>query len=255
MVTYDRYDHPVEVRYQDAQGKPAVGPGGCSAVIREYTSRGQVSLEKYLDEAGNPVAVNGAYGVRRAYTAFGQLDTETWLGADGNPVRVPEGYAAIRYDYDLSDSSKVEKYFQYYLGEDGEPCEAANGAWGMSTLYYPVTLIHQVTYLNRENSPVVIKDGYATMEYEQDERGNQVWEAYYDDIGAQANCAAGYASKESTYDSEGRLIAERYLDRYNKLTNNAEGVAGWNGYYDADGKLVVTNAYDQDRNALPIENQ
>ena len=52
-----------------------------------------------------------------------------------------------------------------------------------------------------------------------------------------------------------RLISERYLDRYNKLTNNAEGVAGWNGYYDAEGNLIITSKYDQERNALPIEDQ
>ena len=51
------------------------------------------------------------------------------------------------------------------------------------------------------------------------------------------------------------LIPERYLGRYNKLTNNSEGVAGWNGYYDSEGTLVITNCYDQDRNAVPVNNQ
>ena len=98
-------------------------------------------------------------------------------------------------------------------------------------------------------------DGYAILEYEEDEFGNQVWEAYYDDIKAQINCSAGYSSVERTFDSEGRMTSERYLDRYNKLTNNRDGVAGWNGYYNEDGELVVTNRYDQDRNALPADGQ
>ena len=50
-------------------------------------------------------------------------------------------------------------------------------------------------------------------------------------------------------------MGERYLNRYNKLTNNASGVAGWNGYYDDDGNLVITNQYDENRNALPVNNQ
>ena len=60
---------------------------------------------------------------------------------------------------------------------------------------------------------------------------------------------------ELVYDSTGRLISERYQDRYNQLTNNTEGVAGWNGYYDGEGNLIITSRYDQDRNALPTDNQ
>ena len=122
-------------------------------------------------------------------------------------------------------------------------------------LYYPSTLIHEVTFLDAEGQALDSAEGYAILEYEEDANGHRVWEAYYDQNHAQVNCAAGYSSKECEYDSEGRLISERYLDRYNKLTNNAEGVAGWNGYYDADGKLVITSRYDQDLSALPTDNQ
>jgi hypothetical protein len=255
LRTYDRYDHAIEIRYFDAEGNPAIGPEACSTVRREYTSRGQISLEEYMNEAGSPIAVNGAYGLRRTYTPFARVETETWLDVDGSPVMIPEGYATIRYGYDLSDPTRVEKYFQYYLDETGEPCEAANGAWGQSTLYYPVTRVYEVTFLNQDHEPVVTQEGYAVLEYEEDEAGNQIWEAYFDDAGASVNCAEGYASKESTYDSAGRLIAERYLDNRNKLVNNAEGVAGWNGYYDAEGNLIIANRYDQDRNVLPAGNQ
>ena len=93
------------------------------------------------------------------------------------------------------------------------------------------------------------------IQYEEDENGNRTLEGYFDKNGSQTNCKEGYFSRESTYDSAGRLIAERYLDRYNKLTNNAEGIAGWNGYYDAEGNLIITSQYDQERNALPVDNQ
>ena len=97
-----------------------------------------------------------------------------------------------------------------------------------------------------------LADEMASMEYEEDENLNVVWEAYYDETGAQTNCEEGYASVEREFDAEGRMISERYLDRFNKLTNNAEGIASWNGYYDQDGELIVTNRYDKDLKALPI---
>jgi YD repeat-containing protein len=204
---------------------------------------------------GRPAAVHGSFGIRSTYTAFGRLESETWLDGEGNAAVNGDGYAGVLYDYDLSNSSQVEKYFRYYVGTDGTPCAASNGAWGMSVLYYPATLIRKVTFLDARGEPVVTSEGYAILEYEDDVNGNRVWEGYYDDLYAQTECLDGYSSKECDYDSNGRLISERYMDRYNRLTNNAQGVAGWRGYYDPDGNLVITSIYDQNRNALPLDNQ
>ncbi len=248
--TFDRYDRPVRVSWFDASGNPVTGPSGAAAVAYEYTGRGQVALENYYNADGSAAAVDGAYGVSRTYTAFGRLESETWLGADGEPTETAEGYATILYDYDLSNSTRVEKYYRTYQDVNGQACAAANGAWGMSVLYYPAARVYEVTFLDAQGEPMDTSDGYAILEYEEDEYGNRVWEGYYDKQHGQAECLDGYFSKESTYDNAGRLVAERYLDRYNKLTNNAQGVAGWNGYYDADGNLVITSRYDKDLKAL-----
>ena len=240
----------IESRYFNLDGKPINGQEGSAMVTREYTSRGQISQIRYFDSDGNGTAVNGVYGLSKAYNSYANLERETWLNAAGEPALNDDGYAAIQYDYDLSDARNVERYYQYYLDENGDPIAAKNGAWGQTMLYYPTTRVRVVTYIDQECNPVVTTDEYAILEYEEDERGNRVWEGYYDEMHAQTNCAAGYSSVERGFDNEGRLISERYLDRYNKLTNNAEGVAGWNGYYDENGQLVVTSRYDQERNPL-----
>ena len=157
------------------------------------------------------------------------------------------------YDYYLTDSSRVEKYFLYYLDTADERCAAVNGAWGISTLYYPVTRVHVVTFIDQKGNPVETTDLYAILEYETDEHENRVWEGYYDKSHVQTNCAAGYASVERGFDNQGRMISERYLDRYNKLTNNADGIASWNGYYDEAGNLVITNRYDKDLQTVTVE--
>ena len=252
---YDRHDRPIETSYFDGKDNPTLGPELCCKVVREYTSRGQVSLEKYYDAEGAPTMVKGCYGIQKEYTAYAKLQKETWLDGDGNPSVNSEGYASILYDYDLSNAEKVEKYFLYYLDAEDNRCAAQNGAWGVSTLYYPVTLVHEVTFLDENGKAMTTTDGYAIMEYEEDENGNVTWEGYYDKYHAQTNSAKGYCSREAKYDSEGRLISERYLDRYNKLTNNSDGVAGWNGYYNSEGKLIITNRYDEDRKALPLNDQ
>ena len=161
----------------------------------------------------------------------------------------------MEYDYDLSNSTRVQKYFEYYKDASGEYCAASNGAWGVSTLYYPVTKVYEITFIDKDGNPMVTTDGYAILEYEVEEHGYRVWEAYYDAMKAPVNCAEGYSSVERGYDAQGRLISERYLDSFNKLTNNKDGVAGWNGYYDAEGKLVITGRYDKDRNVLPVDAQ
>ena len=198
--------------------------------------------------------MNGVYGVKREYNAYANLERETWLDAYGHPTENEEGYAIKLYDYDLSNSDTVECYYETYLNAAGVPTKARNGAWGMTMLYYPATLVHTISYIDENGEPIVSTKGYAILEYEEDEFGNCVWEGYYDAVHAQINCVDGYASVERSYDEYGRLIAERYLDRYNKLTNNAEGFAGWNGYYE-DDQLVITNRYDQDRNSLPLDEE
>ena len=220
---------------------------------REYTSRGEVSLEQYFDGDGNPAEADGVFGVRRVYNSYANLESETYLDREGNPAVNSQGYVSVCYDYDLSNAAQVERYYEYYLDINEEPCQAVNGAWGMMTVYYPVTSVHEVTFLDENKNPTVTEKGYAILEYEQDQAGNITWEGYYDAIGAQINSVDGYASVERGFDEERRLISERYLDRYNKLTNNKEGVAGWNGYYDEDGNLVIISRYDQDLKSVPAE--
>ncbi len=207
---------------------------------------------RYYNSDGSPAEVDGCYGISRTYNAYGNKETESWLDADGNPMVTAEGYATARYDYDLSESDTVERYYETYLDADGNPVQAANGSWGRNTLYYPVTLVHQITYVDENGEPVITSEGYAIYEYEEDEHGNRTWEAYYDEQYAPINTEEGYSSIEREYDGQGRVVSERYLDRYNKLINNTDGVAGWNGYYDENGELVITNQYDQNREAIEL---
>jgi len=255
LQTYDHYDRPIVTRYFDFEDKPIEGPEGSAMVTREYTSRNKVSMIRYYDGEGNGAQVNGVDGLSKEYNSYDNLDLETWLDGNGQPAMNDDGYASIKYDYDLSNSNTVERYYQVYLDAEGNPVEAKNGAWGQTMLYYPATRVHKATFIDQNEEPVVTSEGYAVLEYEEDENGNRVWEGYYDEVGAQINCNAGYSSVEREYDGEGRLISERYLDRYNKLTNNVDGVAGWNGYYDAEGNLIVNSRYDQDRNQLPTDEQ
>ena len=92
----------------------------------------------------------------------------------------------------------------------------------------------------------MIDQDYAILKYQEDDKGNRIYEAYYDASDIPTDCADGYSIVTREFDSEGRLISERYSDRYNKLTNNADGIASWNGYYNEDDELVITNRYDKD---------
>ena len=164
LRTYDRYDRPIEDRYFDLYGTPAIGPESCSVVVRQYTSRGKISLIRYYNEAGVSTAVDGVYGIENTYNNYDNLETQTYLDADGQPTLNGSGYATIVYDYDLSQSDNVEKYFQYYQDAEGNPVEASNGAWGTSMLYYPVTRVRRVTYIGSTGEPVITTEGYAIME-------------------------------------------------------------------------------------------
>ena len=250
IQTYDKYGRAIESEYRKLDGSPAIGPEGSQVVTREYTSRGDVSLIRYFDIDRKPCKVNGVFGIRKEYNAYANLEREAWLGEDGKPTMNDEGYASIWYDYDLSDYANVEKYYQYYQDASGNPVAAKNGAWGTFYLYYPITLIHNLTYIDQNGKPTMIDEQYAILQYQEDENGNRILEAYLDDSEVPTNCAEGYSTVVRSYDNEGRLISERYMDRYNKRTNNKDGIAGWNGYYDEDGNLVITSRYDKDLNQV-----
>ena len=51
--------------------------------------------------------------IKMEYTPFGRIAKETWLDQEGNPTKNNSGYAAVTYDYDLTNAARVEKYFNY----------------------------------------------------------------------------------------------------------------------------------------------
>ena len=175
MQTYDNYDRIVSSQYYDADMQPAIGPEGCFSVEREYTSRGQISLIHYQSVDGQPAVVDGAYGVCMSYNSYGNMEYKTWLDQNGDPMVNDEGYAAVRYDYDLSNAETAEHYYEYYLNAELEPVQASNGAWGKTTVYYPVTRVHTITYIDQNGDATDTTDGYASYEYEEDENGNHTW--------------------------------------------------------------------------------
>jgi len=254
LQTYDRYENPIEIRWYDADDNPVNGPEGCHMTVMEYTSRKEVSLIHYFDDEEKPTAVEGVYGIRNDYDGYGNIERKTWLGQRDLPVDSGSGYAQICYEYDLSSLEQVEQYYEYYRDEEGAPTQADNGAWGRSTLYYPVTGTYDITYTDQAGNPILTTDGYAVYEYIIDENDNVTRERYLDELGAAVNCSGGYSSIEYGYDEDGRMISERCLDRYNKLVNNEYGVAGWNGYYDESGDLVISNMFDQDRKSVDPDN-
>ena len=208
LLTYDKYDHVIKTRYFDAGEKPIDGPKGYHMVKTEYTSRGEVSLVRYYDKEKKPVAVNGVYGIKSEYTAYANLKRETCLGKDGKPVVNKEGYAIADYDYDLSNQKTVEKFYKYYKDVDGNPVAASNGAYGISTIYYPETLIHEISFIDQNGNPCNASEGYAIYEYEEDKYGNYTWEAYYDADHASINNAEGYSSVEREFDEKGRPVTD-----------------------------------------------
>ena len=114
-------------------------------------------------------------------------------------------------------------------------------------VYYPVTRIHTVTFLGEDEEPVMTTDGYAILEYEEDENGNRTYEGYYDTIKAPINCAEGYASVERGYDGEGRLIL--HVDRNGnriRTTYNVDGNPVMETGTDRNGENTITRSWEYD---------
>ena len=73
----------------------------------------------------------------------------------------------------------------------------------------------------------LVKDGYAEMTANYDERGNQIETAFFDEEGKPVRNNAGIARFEATYDERGNQIAGAKFDEGGKPVRDNDGIASF----------------------------
>ncbi len=221
---------------------------GYAKVEYKYDEFGQEKYCFYYGTDGKPV-VSTKYlcaGIEYAYDEKGNKTDIYYLGGPEKEriVRRDLGVVHIQKEYDILGNLKRELYFDNdgpttYMGYGYASCENS----------YENGLLIETRYLDVMGDPVINGEtGYAIVQYEYDEFGQCISEAYYvaDDqpmISKEKNCAGcRYA-----YDEAGNQTEKYYVDKHgDPMIQRDLGYAHLHSEYDECGNEIRAAYYDAD---------
>ena len=190
------------VRHLDAEGNPMYA-GEYAAVTRLYDDQKRVIREAYYDKEGQPATQSKGYSmIFKEYGDTNKPVRTIYADAEGNPVMTTDGYAILVTLYDDRGNAIEER--RYDTEGNQVPYKDAVYA-SMRKEYNSINKATRTDYLDLEGNPVTLKDGYCSIRNEYDDKGNLIYEAYYNRDGWPVFVESrGYASRLDLY----RLIRE-----------------------------------------------
>ena len=152
-------DHRTRTDYIDEKGHVTYASDkGYATVIKTYDGN-NVVLEEYLDEAGRAVTLSSGYSkISRQYNSLGQAEVITYLDEAGEPVMLSGGYSSIHRTYNEDGKADTDTYY-----DQDEQVSHRNGYYGYKREYSDGK-ISRMSYLDRDGSLTLHKNGYAVIE-------------------------------------------------------------------------------------------
>lgn len=237
-------DHQTRTDYLEEEGRIAFASDkGYATVIKTYEGK-NVVLEEYLDEAGRAVTLSSGYSkISRQYNSLGQAEVITYLDEAGEPVKLAGGYSAIHRTYNEAGKPETDTYY-----DQDEQVSHRNGYYGYKREYSDGK-ISRMSYLDRDGSLTLHKNGYAVIERTYNSAGKVVYEFYLDTEGQPATSTLGQYGVYREYDENGSTVLTVYLDADGNPMNTKKGYATVRRegdkrlYFDAEGNPATGGSY------------
>ena len=240
---YDSNGYRSVEKYLDENGEPYTLRNGAASVHRVYSARGLLKGVSYRDAEGNPVPVDGCYETRRDHDLSGNLTGERYYDADGRKTnRTDEHYASLKLEYDSKGRVKSERYFD----TEDNPVLCSEGYAGFIREYDDRNNSIRITYLDTAGQPTVIDGGYAAVIREYDGNDYKIAERYLDTAGQPVMIDGGYAAYLREYDERGNRISEQYLDTEGNPVRRDRGYALMKREYDENDSVSREEYFDED---------
>lgn len=237
ITQYDDNGYQSKVTYIDNTGKPAIyNQDGISFSIIETDNDATGNIMEYriLDTQGKYIDTPSFARKRCKYDSIGNLHVETYLDEKGQPYAPPQfGYAGIRLEYNPQGRLKTLTYLDKY----NNPMTLPDLHYCYLDIDYDVRgNVVKRSFIDKDGNPILNNEGIASVKYEYDENGNEKSRQFLDDKGNP--CVLNwYCSKvEHTYDDQGNQKTTKYLDSNGKpMTVN--GVSCYEYEYDSKGNV------------------
>lgn len=227
-------DKLVELYYINREGALTSSTNGYAKKEYSYDSKGNIIAETFIDSNGDKCEIDGYCSILYKYDVFNNLIQKNWKNIDGkNSSR----YVVKKYKYDYWGNLLEDANFN-----DDETSRTENNdnihriCYEYDSLFY----VCEERYYNMFNELTGCPNDttYSIVRYENDEYGNSVSKAYFNEDYEPCDCAEGYHKIVRTFNSYGYVLSERYYNSDGGRVKHSNGCWEERVVYD---KSFITN--------------
>ena len=245
---YDENNRLTSERYFAANGNPTHENTGCSSVIWSYDRKGNL-IQKNVYDVNQKACVNssGYHQTVYTYDEKGNQTSISYYDQSLQPAINSSGYHKVVMQYDEKGNCIQEEYY----GVDEQLVRLPDKRYAMAKYQYDEygnTILR--AYYNELEKPADCKDGYCTEELQYDAYGNCISNTQYS---LQHHTPNGYRTILYTYDTRGNLIEKSFLDDQGNPCYNNKNIAYYVYTYDEKDRRTDTRLYDVNRKLTDVE--
>lgn len=235
-------DKLVELYYINREGALTSSTNGYAKIVYSYDSKGNKIAETFIDSNGDKCEIDGYCSILYKYDVFNNLIQKNRKNIDGkNSSR----YVVKKYKYDYWGNRLEDANFN-----DDETSRTENNdnihriCYEYDSLFY----VCEERYYNMFNELTGCPEDttYSIARYENDEYGNRVSMAYFNENDEPCDCALGYHKIVRTFNAYGYVLSERYYNSYGGRVKHGNGCWGGRAVYDKSfiTKFAVISGHD-----------
>lgn len=244
---YDNNGNVTVYRYYGTDGLPVVTLSGYAELHRRYNKERKIIYEGYFGTDGKPLMQERGYtALEQDYDKDGNIISRRFL-SEGKPVLRTDGYAEVHWDYNGLHQIIRESFFD----EEGKPVRLSNGAAANEREYDTAGNVIIIRYYDEEGNAAYVS-GYAELHRRFDDRRQIPWEGYFGSAGEPVLIADGYASLERDFTEEGigRIRAQRHFGLSREPVRTTDGYFEYRREYDEHGDMIREQYFDIDENPI-----
>ncbi len=240
--TYNDQGQLETVCYLDVDDSITRSQSGYTSIYYEYDKSGCNTGLYYYDSNGNPQSSDlGDYGYNIEYNYRKQKTAITYVDKNRQPINTKCGYSTIKYDYDRLGNVKEETYYN----KDNEPVKGEFEEYGKRYNYDDQNLVIEIDYIDKEGELIETNLGYSIVKREYDSRRHVRAEYYYNKEDIPVISKEGYYGffrESNLYDQDTSIT---YLDKnYEPMEIGEKNYSNIKFFYDGNHELTTKIYYN-----------